>query len=384
MSGTREPADILVVDDTAENLRLLTRLLSEAGFRARAVGSGGEALAAAAARVPDLVLLDVDMPDLDGYEVCRRLKAMPAMAAIPVIFLSALDQTSDKVEGFAAGAVDFVTKPFQFMEVKVRIEAQLELAQLRRTLEERSRALAESFARLQDVEQLRHDLVHMAAHDMRSPIMSVGGYLELLSEESRDGAARLEFIARAREGVSAILRLVDAMLDLSRLEANRMPLQMRRQPLAPLLDRAIGALGPLAAARIERDPVARSVELYCDAELVARVVANLLANALKHSDEPDTIQLKVEIGDSERVRIVVEDRGPGVPEELRTRLFEKFAAGSGSRARGPSTGLGLAFCRLAVHAQGGEIGYLPPEAGLGARFWVALPWHAPELPPQPE
>lgn len=380
MTPEPEPANILVVDDTVENLRLLTRLLGQSGFRARPVRSGPEALAAAEEEKPDLVLLDVDMPGMDGYEVCRRLKKMPGFEDMPVIFLSALDQTSDKLQGFSAGAVDFVTKPFHFLEVRVRIESQLELARLRARLLERTNALAESLKRLKEVEQLRHDLVHMAAHDMRSPIMAVGGYLELLAEDALDEATRVEFVARAREGVGTLLRLVDAMLDLSRLEANRMPMRIEERPIVVVLRRALSILGPLASARVICEFPTAEVTVACDEDLLSRVLANLLANALKYSDEPEKVHVRTEPVEPGRVRIVVEDRGPGVPEELRPILFEKFAAGPSSASRGRSTGLGLAFCRLAIEAQGGEIGYLAADAVSGPRFWLALPRSAAPLP----
>jgi signal transduction histidine kinase len=372
MSSTDSGGGILVVDDTTENLRLLSRLLGQAGYRARPMRSGAEALAAAHEERPDLVLLDIDMPEMDGYEVCRRFKATPELAEIPIIFLSAMDQTADKVQAFEAGAVDFVTKPFHFHEVRVRIDAQLELARLRSGLRERSEELAESLERLTEVEQLRHDLVHMAAHDMRSPIMAVGGYLELLDEPTFDDAARREFIARARDGVNTILRLVDAMLDLSRLEANRMPIELGEHELRGIVVRGAENLGAYATARIDVE-VATGLRLICDASLLARVVANLLANALKVSDESERVAVRAAPFDESWVRLIVEDRGPGIPEELRPRLFEKFATGPGASKKGRSTGLGLAFCRLAMEAQGGRIGYFESDGLPGTRFWIALP-----------
>lgn len=368
-----DAANILVVDDTVENLRLLSRLLAQAGFHARPVRSGPEALAAAGAERPDLVLLDIDMPEMDGYEVCRRLKATAELADVPVIFLSALDQTADKVKAFSVGAVDFVTKPFHFHEVRARIESQLELARLRGRLEQKGAELEGSLARLKEVEQLRHDLVHMAAHDMRSPIMAVGGYLELLGEPLPDDATRLEFVERAREGVGTILRLVDAMLDLSRLEANRMPLRIQELDVRRTLDRAVATLGAFARPRIEVAVPAGAFRLRADEALLERVLANLMANALKYSDEGEQVSVRAEPHEDGWARLLVEDRGPGVPAELRPRLFEKFATAAGSGSRGRSTGLGLAFCRLAMEAQGGVIGYYDADGAAGARFWIALP-----------
>jgi signal transduction histidine kinase len=372
MTAEPRPARILIVDDSVEGLGMLRRQLAGSGYVVDAELSGAAALVTAAARPPELAILDLDMPGMDGAELCRRLKEAPGGADLPVIFLSAHDRTADKLSGFTAGAVDYVSKPYSFVELRARIEVQLELGRLRSRLEERGRELAESLERLRAVERARQEFVHMVAHDMRSPIMAVGGYLDLLGEGRLDAATRSEFVARAVEGTRNLSRLVDAMLDLARLEAQRMPVAIGAHDLSRLIERAVTTLGPFSAARIEVDLPPALPPLACDAELMSRVIANLLSNALKHSDEPDKVALRALAADG-AVRILVEDRGPGVAEALRPQLFEQFAADARSGARGKSSGLGLAFCRSAVEVQGGEIGYLAPEGSSGARFWLKLP-----------
>jgi two-component system sensor histidine kinase/response regulator len=377
-------ADILVVDDTPANLRLLERLLSGAGFHVRPAASGETAIAAAAARPPDLVLLDVDMPGMDGYEVCRALKQDPALADVPVVFLSALGETSDKLEAFAAGGVDYVTKPFHLEELRARIATHLELRQLRRELEQRNRDLAESNQRLREVEQLRHDLVHMVAHDMRSPLMGVSGYLELLEleQESLDETQR-DFVARALESARALVRQLDAMLDADRLESNRVPLQLGAHDLDGLLERAASTFGPMGARRIVLHPRGDgSARVRCDAEIVLRVAANLIANALAHSEECESVDVGILDGSAGRLRIEVRDRGPGVPSEIRERLFDKYVSSGAPRGRMRSMGLGLAFCKLAIDAHQGTIGF-DSSAEAGSRFWFELPREGPAPAPRP-
>ncbi|HEX2878052.1 MAG TPA: response regulator, partial [Polyangiaceae bacterium] len=167
------PPSILIVDDTAENLRLLAGMLTTRGFDVRPVTSGEDALATVAHGAPDLVLLDVNMPGMDGFQVCSQLKAHPEWREIPVIFLTALSEVSDKVKGFSVGGVDYITKPFQLEEVQARVDNQLALRAARKDL-------AESLRRLQDLERLRDDLVHMMVHDMRSPLSSLIMNLGLL------------------------------------------------------------------------------------------------------------------------------------------------------------------------------------------------------------
>jgi DNA-binding response OmpR family regulator/DNA-binding CsgD family transcriptional regulator len=142
MIETNDQAAVLIVDDTPANLRVLTQLLTEHGYRARPVPSGAYALSSLQSGLPDLILLDIMMPDMDGYEVCRRIKAVEAYREIPVIFISALDETVDKVKGFAAGGVDYITKPFQDEEVLARVQTHLALRQLQQQLVEKNQALA--------------------------------------------------------------------------------------------------------------------------------------------------------------------------------------------------------------------------------------------------
>ncbi len=365
--------DILIVDDTPENLRMLSALLGGAEFRVRSAASGELALAAARDEPPDVVLLDIDMPDMDGYEVCRRFKADPLLAAIPILFVSALAETEDKLAAFAAGGVDYVTKPFRIEELRARIATHLELRRLRLELEARNRELAASDERAREVERLRHDLIHMVAHDMRSPLMGVSGYLELL-ELDRDKLApdHQDFVVRALEGARTLVRQIDAMLDADRLESNRLPLRLAEQDLVELLDRAAGTLGPLGASRVrwsespEQPPTAR-----CDAELIVRVAANLLANALAYSDESEPVLLGASVGEEGFVRLEIRDSGPGIPEELRPRIFEKYVTKGSPRGRTRSMGLGLAFCKLAIEAHGGRIGF-DSRADRGTVFWFEL------------
>jgi two-component system sensor histidine kinase/response regulator len=170
---------ILVVDDTPANLRLLTGMLKEQGYRVRPAPNGRLALQAVRAEAPDLILLDINMPEMNGYETCEALKADEAYADIPVIFISALTETSDKIQAFQTGGVDYVTKPFQFEEVQARVEAHLTLFRLKRELEEKYRQLKE-------LEQLRDSLTHMIVHDLRSPLTGTLTTLQLIKMTAGD------------------------------------------------------------------------------------------------------------------------------------------------------------------------------------------------------
>ncbi|MBZ0089575.1 MAG: HAMP domain-containing histidine kinase, partial [Thermoanaerobaculia bacterium] len=237
-----------------------------------------------------------------------------------------------------------------------------------------------SYSKLREVEHLRHDLIHMVAHDMRSPLMGVSGYLELLELEGESlNADQREFVARALESARALVRQLDAMLDADRLESDHLPLHLGDHDVATLLDRAVSTFGPIAAERVvwaERPEPGVAVA-RCDAEIVIRIVANLLGNALAYSPEEERIDLAI-LAREGSVSVEVRDRGPGIPDELRDRIFEKYVTQGGARGRMRSMGLGLAFCRLGVEAHGGTIGFRS-TGGYGTVFWFELPVAGPRV-----
>ena len=172
----RNPYSVLVVDDTPANLEILTKMLQEQGHRPRPVPSGGLAVRAAEHEAPDLILMDINMPELNGFDTCRILKENAALADVPVLFISARTDTFDKVEAFKAGGVDYITKPFDIEEVTARVEMHLEKHSLQK-------ALREKHEQLMELESLRDGLVHMVVHDMRSPLAVISMALDLLAED---------------------------------------------------------------------------------------------------------------------------------------------------------------------------------------------------------
>src|SRR5262245_5975246 len=200
---------VLVVDDTIGNLQVLSDLLGEQGYDVRAVTSGRQALQTVEHEPPDLILLDITMPDMDGYEVCRRLRSMEHSKDVPVIFLTALTETTDKVRAFDAGGVDYVTKPFQFDEVLARVRTHV-------ALRHAHIALADSYERLRALEQLRDDLVHMVVHDMRSPLTALRVSLTLLKRGSMLDEGSGRDLAAAVASARLLERMANDLLDVSR------------------------------------------------------------------------------------------------------------------------------------------------------------------------
>ncbi len=357
--------DILIVDDFPENLSLLSSMLKREGYPVRPATSGKLAIEAALSAPPDLVLLDIKMPDLDGFAVCARFKAEASLKDIPVIFISALSETSDKLAAFEAGGVDYITKPFEEREVRARVRAHLELRQQREQLRE-------NLLRLQALETLRDNLTHMLVHDMRAPLMAMDGHLELLAmfEAKTLSAEGKSYLAQARAGSARLNRMISEMLAVSQLEAGQLKPALKSVDLRELVRKTIReAEGLRADKTIRFVSPSKPLPLAADEELIGRVVENLLANALKYGAEAGKVIVRL-IATDQQVRVEVTDDGVGIAAEEQARFFEKFGQVEGNpRRRG--AGLGLAFCKLAVEAHGGRIGVIS-QPGKGSTFWFTL------------
>ncbi|HTS87178.1 MAG TPA: response regulator [Gemmatimonadales bacterium] len=362
---------VLVVDDEPSNRELLRGLLEPHGYLVTEARDGLEALTVAAAAPPDVILLDVMMPALDGFEVCRRLKQDPRTIPVPVLIVSSLTARSERLEGIRAGASDFVTKPIDGADLLLRVRN----AVAGKRLYDR---MQEQYVRLRELETLRDSLVHMLVHDVRSPLGAIGSYLHLLGLEAVSAQAPeiLEIVAAMKRLVRRMNDMVAMVLDVSRMDSERMPVETSPENVREVIAAAVETLSPELVPRIRIDAPAELLSVRLDRPLIERVLINLMGNALKFS--PASTPVVVTVGpDPTGIRILVEDQGPGIPEQDQERVFEKFGqAQSGQRTRG--FGLGLTFCRMAVEAHGGTIG-VTSAPGSGATFWIVLP--APQANP---
>jgi signal transduction histidine kinase len=368
-----DAAVILIVDDVPENLRLLSAILKAAGYRVRLVASGEVAMESVRQTPPDLILLDIRLPGADGFAVCRQLKQLDGVRDIPVIFISAMEGTEEKLKAFQAGGVDYVTKPFQAEEVLARVQTHLEIRRQKIQIEVNLR-------QLEKLERMRDDLTHMIVHDLRSPIMAVDGYHEMLqrAEGANFSPKGVRHLGAARAGIARLIRMTNEMLLVSKLEAVKMPLQLAVFDLTALI-REVADEHRLMGGRktIEFLPPPGAQEIQADREIIRRVLQNLLGNALDFSPEAGVVRLST-TGVARTVRVNVADEGPGLGANAPADIFNKFGATS-ENSRRPGIGLGLAFCKLAVEAHGGCIG-VDSQLGKGSVFWFSLNRAPTDLP----
>ncbi len=311
------------------------------------------------------------MPGMDGIAVCGRLRALPGGADVPILFLTAQRDVDTFDRAREAGGDDFLTKPVRPSELIARVGAAAKLRRMaieRRELYDVVRAQRDDLMRLQ---LQKEQLVAFLVHDLKNPVNSIELQGQRIardpgaSERSRDAAARIQTETRA------LLRMITNLLDLSK--ADEGGLAPVRQPiaLAELFGEVEQAMHPRAReARVTLSVRAGGVALVADRELLLRTIENLVDNALRYAPEQTAISMTAAAAAGGDVELRVADAGPGVPEELRGRIFERFAQAEGSRAR-TGRGLGLAFCKVAVEAHGGRIWI--EDASPGAIFCIRIP-----------
>ena len=369
MDNSVLPQIIMFVDDEPENLKILEAIFSNAHYLLRFFTSGEQALAAALEETPDVVLLDVSMPGMDGYEVCRRFKVDERLRSIPILFLSARTSTEEITKGFDQGAVDYITKPFRTAEVLARVRNHLALSQA-------YASLAEQHLYLQELERQRDTYVHMLVHDMRSPLLAMLGHLQLIETYGAKqlGEEDLSSLQAAIHCTRTVGRMVSTVIDLSRMEHSQLTLKCQAVAVAEIFQSARNqVVAPQSARHVTEQIQEGCPAAVCDFELSVRIVANLLANAIKYSPEASDIVMGAERDPQGGIRLWIKDNGPGIRIEEREKLFEKFGVGPHVKQPGTtSTGIGLAFCKLAAEAQGGKVG-VESEPGCGSLFWVTLP-----------
>jgi signal transduction histidine kinase len=359
-----ERATVLVVDDNPQNVELVMAYLQADGHNAVAAMSGKEALERVEDHPPDLVLLDVMMPGMNGYEVCTRLKGEERTRFIPVVMITALKDLEDKIKGIEVGADDFLTKPFNKQELLTRVRSLLKLKRLHDQLES-------SYRNLQELQNTKENLTQMIVHDLKNPLTGIMANLEIVAmEELRESRECLE---AAQRSCMLLFNMIMDLLDLSRSEEGK--LQLNREPFA--LKEIVYPNVQLADTLARLDGKSIQVALPSslptvvgDRNLITRVMANLLNNAIKHTSRGGTIRIGAEEAPGEFLRVFIQDTGRSIPAEYREKIFEKFGQIEGGRRTG--VGLGLTFCKMAVEAHEGRI-WLESPGESGNRFCFTVP-----------
>jgi two-component system sensor histidine kinase/response regulator len=360
---------ILVVDDLQQNIQVVGTMLREAGYSIMPATNGTAALQRVQKKLPDLILLDLMMPEMDGLEVCRRLKADPVTQPIPIIFLTASNEMSHLVQGLAAGAVDYVTKPFNPPELLARVRTHLELKHARDTIVRYGQELRR-------LNEEKNEFMGIAAHDLRSPLGTINGFAELILDDATMARPEVEDSARRiRDTATRMAEMVQNLLDANRIERGEMELNVVPTDLGALVASVVEAQRPRALAKsqtLRLEGLTGPVQAVIDPSVTVQVIENLVSNAVKYSPPGKNIFVRL-LQPAEAVRCEVQDEGPGLSAEDQKKLFGKFARLSAKPTGGEhSTGLGLSIVKKMVEAMNGRV-WCESELGKGATFVVQFP-----------
>lgn len=396
-----DSTQIMIVDDTLLNLKVLADLLSEHGYQVRPVSSGVKALKSVAIEKPDLIILDVIMPEMDGYEVCRQLKLDEHSRDIPVIFISALDEAANKVIGFKAGGVDYITKPFQKEEVLIRVETHLSLSRLQRQLQARNVQLEEEIAQRKRAEEellkaheerrrlddlMEHDRVKTEffaniSHELRTPINVIFSSLQLYESNLKGCLDRNiysnchKYINIMKQNCYRLLRLTNNLIDITKIDVGYFEIYKTNVNIINLIEDITLSVADYIESKglsIIFDTDIEEKIIACDPDKIERIILNLLSNAVKFTQPGGEIMVSIENG-VENICIKVKDTGRGIPEEKLNLIFERFVQVDRSLTRDhEGSGIGLSIVKALVELHGGTI-YVNSEIEHGTEIIIYLP-----------
>lgn len=357
----REKPVVLIVDDQTRNIQVVGSTLVAAGYEVLPATSGEQALQRLHAKLPDLILLDILMPKMDGFEVCRQLQENPEFSEIPIIFLSAADEKDVIIRALEAGGVDYITKPFNKAELLLRVRTHVELKEAR--------------DRLRELLQMREEFLGILAHDLKNPLTAIRFSAQLMMERSSEVPPQFQKLtASILEGSNHMFEFIDQFLaDKARdnvlLSVDLHPIDLVRSTEGVLERHKASAARK--QIRLNFTKPDKPIMIQADANALAQVIDNLLSNAIKFSPEGKPVNL--EIGMQENTAaLIVEDEGPGFTEADKKRIWQRFVRLSAKPTAGEtSTGLGLSIVKRLVGMMKGSVD-LQSTPGKGATFTVQL------------
>ena len=368
---------ILIVDDEPINLQILGTFLEKEKFDVSFATSGIRSLELMEQYLPDLILLDVMMPEMDGFEVSKIIRKKWGNESPPIIFLTARAQSEDVIEGFSSGGVDYITKPFVHQELLIRIKTHLEIRENRKRLEKQKKAL-------ENLSNEKTELLSIAAHDIKNPISGISGcskaILDALQESENESYLEnneKELLQIINHTAQRVMEIVHSVLELQDIDSEKFSLNPSAASVKQLAKEVI-SLNQYHAQRkkikVHFHDTEEDLWLRMDLSCMREVLDNLLSNAIKYSMPEAEIHFFVNIETNKKgVTFSIKDQGPGLTEKDKTKLFLKFQKLSARPTGGESsTGLGLAICKRIVELHHGKI-WAENNKGGGSTFFAFIP-----------
>lgn len=366
------PSDytILIVDDNQTNIILLQAILKRAKYNTVSATNGADALLIMQEKQPDLVLLDIMMPDMDGYEVARRKDEIESIQSIPFLFVTALSDTNSMVKGFKAGCSDFITKPFNTEEILIRIHHQIINVENRRIINSKNEEL-KSLIRNRD------KLYAVVAHDLRSPLGTIKSVLDILDENLNSeiiGFELYDLLHATTESADELFGLLENLLFWTRTQMGKLIFQPKEIKITDAVTDAIKATSSMS--NIHRIDISYSdntgnATVLADKNMITTVIRNILANAIKFSDEDSSIEIETKIVDNQ-LSCSITDHGCGMDDEVKQALQQQISITTTGKHQEEGTGLGLTLCREFIRAHNGNLSF-ESEMNVGTTFTFTIP-----------
>lgn len=367
---------VLVVDDNETNRLLVEETLRKEGYSVTQAASGEEAIAIFEWERHDLVLLDIRMPGLDGFATCAKLRKLAGDRVVPIAFLTALRDLETYDRALDYGADDFLTKPIRPTELLSRVQVLLRISRLSEDLQEQFRTVRDQRDALVRLHLQKEQLMAFVVHDLKNPINAIGLLTSLLVRDRTLSASSKTHAEAIRQEVRNMTRLVFNLLDISKGDEGELRPEPVEVDLVELINEVVELSKPQAddrKLRIVTELELDSNVLIADADLLRRTIENLIDNALRHTPTSGLVKIRAEEHEGGAILLRILDSGPGIPVEMRPRIFEKYVQLEEGKEHSSRTGrgLGLVFCRMAIEAHEGDIWV--EDAAPGAMFCVRIP-----------
>ena len=377
MPANDQEPKILIVEDNRENIDLLVYFLRPQGYNLITATNGAKGLELVKKERPDIILLDIMLPKMDGFEVCERLKKDDSTKYIPIIMITALKDLKDKLRALQVGADDFITKPFENVELLARVKSLLRIKEYHDELERTNRELANKNESLLRMDQFKEELINLIVHDMKNPLFVIQGNLQMMSMSLNNLSPDYikKYTQRIERSSQQLLRMVVNLLDISRIEEGTMVLKKDMVDFNKIVEEIVQRVKEYpenAQKEIKLDLDRNISDMIFDKSVIERVAENMINFATNNAVEEGVVTLVTKKLNSTKIQFTVHDNGTQIPKKFHDKIFEKFSQAEikkdGHRVE---RALGLTFCKMAVEAHKGSM-CLDLDNPIGNRFILEI------------
>lgn len=377
MSFSKHQPKVLIVDDNKENVDLVAYFLKPQNYNIISAYDGVEALRMVESEGPDIILLDIMLPKMDGFQVCERIKKNHSSRFIPIIMITALKELKDKIRSLEVGADDFISKPFENVELLTRVKSLLRIKDYHDELERKNKELAEKNKALIRLDQFKDELTHLIVHDMKNPLFVIQGNLQMMSMgmDAASSSMLKKYIDRIDRSAQNLLRMVLNLIDITKIEGGGMELNLELTNLNETFENCIKKISDYpehANKKIEINLQSGLPLMKVDSSVMERVFDNLISFAIANVPAEGRVDFVSETAEGQ-MRFIFHDHGPQIPIKYSEHLFNKFSQveikNEGYRV---GRGLGLTFSHLAAEAHQGSL-EVDTQNKIGNKFILTLP-----------